>query len=251
MQALQCPKCAYVRTALDRNPEWQCPACGIAYAKYRPGERPPLRERLAADGRQMAAEAKSDGSVLALIAANVLALGLGYAFGMSLADMMLVYWIQSVVIGAATFVRILRLGRFDPGSFKVNDRPLQETPADKRNVAFFFLIHYGFFHVGYLLFIDANGDEFGPALSYLVLALVFALNHGYSLVRNMKGDASGRPNIGTLMMLPYARIVPMHLIILFGAEVGGGTYAFFLFGVLKTGADVAMHTLEHHVLARR
>ena len=32
MQA--CPKCRYTRKASDKNPDWQCPACGIAYAKY-------------------------------------------------------------------------------------------------------------------------------------------------------------------------------------------------------------------------
>ena len=38
-----CPKCRYERkNADDKVPEWQCPACGIAYAKY--------EERKAADG---------------------------------------------------------------------------------------------------------------------------------------------------------------------------------------------------------
>jgi uncharacterized protein YxjI len=29
-----CPKCAYVRTASDTAPDWQCPKCGIAYVKF-------------------------------------------------------------------------------------------------------------------------------------------------------------------------------------------------------------------------
>ena len=29
-----CPKCAYVRKADDDAPDWQCPGCGIVYAKY-------------------------------------------------------------------------------------------------------------------------------------------------------------------------------------------------------------------------
>jgi TPR repeat protein len=29
-----CPKCAYQRKASDSAPDWQCPSCGIAYAKY-------------------------------------------------------------------------------------------------------------------------------------------------------------------------------------------------------------------------
>ncbi len=29
-----CPKCKYVRTATDTAADWQCPKCGIAYAKF-------------------------------------------------------------------------------------------------------------------------------------------------------------------------------------------------------------------------
>ena len=28
-----CPKCSYKRTAADTAPDWQCPKCGVAYAK--------------------------------------------------------------------------------------------------------------------------------------------------------------------------------------------------------------------------
>ena len=28
-----CPKCAYVRKPADTHPDWQCPSCGVAYAK--------------------------------------------------------------------------------------------------------------------------------------------------------------------------------------------------------------------------
>lgn len=31
---MKCPKCNYERTTSDSCPEWQCPSCGIAYAKY-------------------------------------------------------------------------------------------------------------------------------------------------------------------------------------------------------------------------
>ena len=29
-----CPKCGYLRSAADTAPDWECPACGIAYAKF-------------------------------------------------------------------------------------------------------------------------------------------------------------------------------------------------------------------------
>lgn len=31
---ITCPSCRYTRTAADTNPHWQCPNCGIAYAKF-------------------------------------------------------------------------------------------------------------------------------------------------------------------------------------------------------------------------
>ena len=31
-----CPKCQYQRTVSDTAPDWQCPACGIAYTKATP-----------------------------------------------------------------------------------------------------------------------------------------------------------------------------------------------------------------------
>lgn len=30
-----CPKCSYARQATEDAPDWQCPSCGIAYAKFR------------------------------------------------------------------------------------------------------------------------------------------------------------------------------------------------------------------------
>ncbi len=30
---MKCPKCGYVRSAAETAPDWQCPSCGVAYAK--------------------------------------------------------------------------------------------------------------------------------------------------------------------------------------------------------------------------
>jgi hypothetical protein len=36
-----CPKCSHVRPPDATNPDWQCPACGICYAKFqKPGAEP-------------------------------------------------------------------------------------------------------------------------------------------------------------------------------------------------------------------
>ncbi len=35
-----CPKCRHTRQANETAPEWQCPACGVAYAKVAEADRP-------------------------------------------------------------------------------------------------------------------------------------------------------------------------------------------------------------------
>jgi len=46
------------------------------------------------------------------------------------------------------------------------------------------------------------------------------------------------------MFFPYARIIPMHLTIIFGMLLGKGAIVLFL--TLKTLADMIMHVLEHN-----
>jgi hypothetical protein len=246
-----CPKCAYVRTAADTNPAWQCPQCQIAYAKFRPGGAR-LAARLAAGSREMAAEARADRSLFALIAANLLALLIAWQTHIGLRELMLVYWTQSVIIGICSAIRILSLERFSTENLEFNDQPLEEVPASKWKVVGFFVLHYGFFHILYLmfLFIDRGQESGGSELGYLLCALVFAVNHGYSLAQNVRRDALGRPNLGTLMFLPYARVVPMHITIMAAGGMFGVPHAFALFGLLKIVADAIMHTVEHHVLAK-
>jgi len=66
----------------------------------------------------------------------------------------------------------------DTANFQINRRPVEETAASKRKVAFFFLLHYGIFHTVYLAFVvfDSRAGVLGSAASYLLCALVFAVN---------------------------------------------------------------------------
>jgi len=246
-----CPKCGYVRPAGAVNPAWQCPQCGIAYNKVRAQGN--LAARAAAGGRELAGKAVQDDSAWSLLAANAFAAAIAWWADMSLRELMLVYWMQSVIIGFSFFIRMLSLRNFSTEGTRMNDRPIPETPGAKRKVALFFAVHYGFFHAVYLVFILAErtpGDALGAPFALALCALAFLVNHGYSLVRNIEADRQGRPNLGTMMFLPYARIVPMHMAIIFGGLLHGGALIWWLFAALKTGADVIMHTVEHHVLGK-
>jgi hypothetical protein len=241
-----CPKCGFVRPAAATNPAWQCPQCGVAYNKA-------AAARTALSGRAIASHAAEDNSAWSLLAANALAIAIAWWWQFSLGELMVVYWMQSVIIGLSYFLRMMSLQHFSTAGTRMNGQPIPETPAGKRSVALFFALHYGMFHAIYFIFLIAGrnaGEAFGSPVALAVCALAFLVNHAYSLMHNIEDDRAGRPNLGTMMFLPYARIVPMHLTIILGGLMHGGAFAWWLFAVLKTLADLVMHVVEHRVLRR-
>lgn len=193
---------------------------------------------------------RNDGSLFALIGTNIFVLVLAMLLGWRLIDMMLVYWLQSMVIGIANVFRMLNLDEFSTEDFTMNDQPVDPTPETKRQVAGFFTLHFGMFHLVYFVFMMSG--EFGDprlGMDLLICGAAFAVNHWYSYQYHLESDRSGKPNIGTLMFTPYARIIPMHLTIIFGSALGMG--GVFVFGVLKTVADAVMHQVEHHTLSAK
>ncbi len=133
------------------------------------------------------------------------------------------------------------------------DQPVLPTRAIQVKTVTFFAVHYGIFHLVYLVFISGMAPAFGwvDRLAVLGTAVAFTLTHHSSFHRNLEADRTGTPNIGTLMFLPYARVIPMHLTILIGGHGGtDSTVAILIFSALKTGADVLMQHVEHALLRR-
>jgi hypothetical protein len=246
-----CPKCGDNRARDSEVPAWQCPSCGVAYHKYA-AYLEKTRQSLASRSKEQGLPAApSDASVWSLVLVNAIALMVAYAGGWSLIDLMAVYWVQSVIIGVSYFFRMMNLERFSTENFKINDQSVDPTPQTRRKTATFFLFHFGFFHFGYLVFIFAENTHGSPlGLGLLICTIAFAINHYFSYRYHRQVDASGTPNIGTLMFTPYLRVVPMHLTIVFGA-IALGTTGILVFGVMKMMADVAMHVAEHRMLSSR
>lgn len=217
-----------------------------------------------------------DGAVNGILLSNAITIALAWWSGGGLLVLLWPYWIQSVVIGFFAQRRLRMLKEFSVEGLKINGRPATNTPGTAKWTANFFVVHYGLFHVVYALFLttftvapaaqgiipsfdDATGSFRESLLGGLrgldflyvaVSALSFAWTHAQSFRENVAADTRGKPNLGTLMFLPYARIVPMHLTIIFGTIIGGGTAGLLLFGGLKTAADVIMHKVEHRLLQR-
>lgn len=193
-------------------------------------------------------------STRSLLGVNAVALVVALALDWPLATIVWPYWIQSVVIGYFSRKRILALGRFSTEDFTINDRPVKATAATQRSVTTFFAVHYGLFHLAYLGFLLQHSADlrWWDGAGLLALGISFVWNHRLSFEENVSADRRGTPNIGTLMFLPYARILPMHLTIILGSQVASeGAWAVLVFGVLKTAADVLMHHVEHRVLQRQ
>ena len=196
--------------------------------------------------------------VISITAANLATLVAALIQNWGMGQLLWPFWAQSVIIG---LYAMRRLARAADGDLRY---PL------------FFLVHYGGFHFGYLFMLlalagsadaqglvpvtDANTGEIlqlyigtqGPVdvLIYLGLAVAFWLGHRASFQKHIEADLSQAPEPGKLMMLPYLRILPMHLTLIFGVLLGGaGTVMFFI--LLKTGADIALHHFEHRLLAGR
>jgi hypothetical protein len=196
----------------------------------------------------------NDISLWSLLLSNIVTIFLAITEHWNLSTIMWVYWFQSIIIGFFNFIRILQLKKFSTERLIINGQPAQPTQSTKISTAFFFLFHYGFFHLIYLVFLLSNSFIKGHGNTsnlieskyIFITALIFFINHLFSYFYNRPRDTK-KQNIGSLMLYPYARIIPMHLTIIFSSSLVGALPFFLL---LKTMADAIMHILEHNVLKK-
>lgn len=197
----------------------------------------------------------NDLSLWLLLLSNIASIILTYFQGWSTQEVLWIYWGQSVVIGAMNFIRILNLKEFSTENFKMGNSRPPETTETKKQVAWFFLFHYGFFHFGYFMFLwidyplsDFTADKF---VFVLILIAAFFMTHRFSYNYNKDTDFKDKkPNIGMVMFYPYLRIIPMHLSIILGG-IFGSTGGLIFFMVLKTFADAGMHMIEHYMFRKK
>ncbi|MGD9129592.1 MAG: DUF6498-containing protein [Candidatus Woesebacteria bacterium] len=184
-------------------------------------------------------------STLALLLVNIVTIVIALYQRWSLGDLLFVYWGQSVIIGIFQFFKIINLKYFTTDRVLLNGKKIEPNAETKRTIAFFFLFHYGFFHFVYLIFIFPSLLFIKISAGLSVLAMFF-LNHLFSYFTNKTEDQEQKKNIAKVMFEPYARIIPMHIIIIFGQVAeGNGPLLFFL--TLKTIADLIMHLNEHSI----
>ncbi|MEO8710989.1 MAG: DUF6498-containing protein [Parafilimonas sp.] len=183
----------------------------------------------------------SDYTFWLLIATNVYLLLYYLKFPDSINDLIIIFWIQSVLIGIFNFLDMLTLKNFAVD----NSAPVKQTlgsniSGGKGCFPLFFLFHYGAFHLVYAFFlvtlVDIKKLDFRfIELSFFIILFGCIVNFVQNKIRNRTEDV----NIGAMFFLPYARVIPMHLMILLPKFFNISGAAIFL--VLKTLADVIMY----------
>jgi len=195
---------------------------------------------------------KWDSSAYFLIVVNIIIIIIAIIKQFDFLTLLFIYWCQSVIIGLFNFIRIFNLKNFTTENIEVNNQKIKPTKASRNFIAFFFLFHYGFFHVIYLMFLMNNlHSGFLFILPISLSVGLFFLNHLFSFIKNFKQDTEKKQDLGKVMIFPYARIIPMHFSIILGFGFlslfgnGDDSIMIIFFLILKTVADVVMHNREH------
>ena len=192
----------------------------------------------------------SSPSTLALIIANLVPLLGSLFFGWRLADVMVIYWAESAIIGFYNILKIawisgwlvipagaLFIGHF--GAF----------------MAVHFLFIYGFFIEGFQN-TSSGGDLLEVMQLFLdlwpALAALF-ISHGISFVRNFIGKREylGRTT-SDQMGEPYNRIIFMHITLIFGGGItlflGEPTLVLLVVIAAKIYIDIKAHIKQRQPL---
>lgn len=212
-------------------------------------------------------------SVLLLVAVNLIPL-VGVAFlGWSLMLILVLYWIESGIVGVINVFKIARAAgdtAMSVGGSRVTIRMTGlATDMARGALIGFFILHYGIFWIVHGMFVflmplfaglagTANDPsafgpmDFGPLPLDAVAfsAALIAASHGVSFFTNYLGRGEYlRVSPQQQMMSVYGRVIVLHVTIILGAVVIGlfGTRlaALVLLVALKTVLDVIFHLREH------
>ena len=235
---------------------------GVAAARV---EVPAVRAEESATTTETEVETETDSSsTWLLVAVNLVPIVGAVFWQWQVRDIVFLYWIENLVIGA---FNILRIFFAEPDLSKLEARGIQssagEMLAGKAAVAGFFLIHYGGFCYGHGEFLTSffhSPGQSGASIGSLVAGLLgehgaklallaIVASHAYSFFRNYLGRGEYRGvNVAEMMFRPYKRIFVTHIFIIFGGfllmAVKNPVLPMIIFVALKIGFDVYFHRKE-------
>lgn len=188
-------------------------------------------------------------SYFVLLLSNLISIYFAVTQHWLLGEVALIYFLQSVVIGAFNFFKILSLETFSTDGLTSNGLPVKaNSPKAKKETALFFLAHYGIFHIVMGIFLITHNENFAAIISnpyFLLTFVLFIFNHFFSFQNNYEQDRKRNLNIGTLLFFPYVRVLPTVLgcFMLMSKIVDENFLLYFM--LLKTAGDLLTHAIEH------
>lgn len=194
-------------------------------------------------------------TVLLLIAANLAPLYGVFFLEWEVFPILVLFWVENIIVGLFNVLRMLAVS---PKTLSMWLAKIFMVP--------FFCVHYGMFTAAHGIFIfgifggyfereagfpditDLYQALAGLSLGWAILALF--LSHAASFVLNyiLKREYL-HASLSLLMGRPYARVVLLHLTIIFGAflvaALGSPIAALLVLILLKTFIDIKAHLREH------
>jgi hypothetical protein len=186
--------------------------------------------------------------IATLIAANLVPLFGVLFLNWDVGTILLLYWLESVVIGLLNIPKILfAKGGVFSGAISLFGNLFN---------AAFFTVHFGAFCAGHGVFLKEMFDvdlsfqslfAWGPMT---IAAASFFISHFVSMMVNYFGKGEYKKRTGNEQMFtPYGRVIVMHLTILFGGflalKFGAPAFALIVLIGIKTLIDVIAHNREH------
>jgi len=183
-------------------------------------------------------------SVLLLIAMNLIPLVGVLVFGWNIGYIMLLYWMETIVIGLFNIPKILSSRKPPQGS------TVRAGGCGLLFIAVFFTIHYGGFNAGHFFFLNEMFDLPPINRDVLIVLGALTLSHGFSLMVNWFGKREfENRDPSQQMFMPYGRVIVMHIVIILGGFLAlafnGGLAVLILLIALKTIADLFAHLKGH------
>lgn len=187
-------------------------------------------------------------TTLVLIIVNLIPVAGSVFLDWKLADVMVLYWAESAVIGFFNICKIIVIGRW---------AALFAAPFFAGHFGGFMVVHFLFI---YTIFIEmphsggtSGGDLAEIALLFTslwpALAALF-ISHGFSFFVNFLGrqEYRGR-SVNDQMSEPYSRIIFMHLVLILGGgltmALGSAVPVLLIMIALKVFFDVKAHLKQH------